>query len=324
MTCPKCGKILPDNSKFCGGCGTRLSSASNIDQPKDALYTTDPTEPDNIGLNTAKGKTNRGSSGKASNGKILAAIATGVFALVLLLTVSGVFGSKSDDSSEYDDGYEYENDADADYNEHENGDKQDNGAVAEAPYNQQRIEVVCNGSNGTLSLYTWREGEWVNELTVNAYLGKNGISYNKTEGDRCTPAGKYDLLYYIAIDPMDTALKFVQVESGDVWVCDPDSVSYNTLQSSSSAGDWDKAQTEDLYHKFSNNKSVACIMFSYNGDGLTNNSASYNGGSDIFIDGVGSNGNLTLGYGDIKITAYDMRMLLSYLNSDLHPYINIY
>ena len=46
-------------------------------------------------------------------------------------------------------------------------------------------------------------------------------------------------------------------------------------------------------------------------------------GSDIFIDGVGSKGNLTSGYGDIKITANDMLMLLGYLDSDKHPTLTV-
>ena len=63
--------------------------------------------------------------------------------------------------------------------------------------------------------------------------------------------------------------------------------------------------------------------FNYNGDGLRSDTAVSGKGSDIFIDGVGSKGNLTSGYGDIKITANDMLMLLGYLDSDKHPTLTV-
>lgn len=158
---------------------------------------------------------------------------------------------------------------------------------------------------------------------VTAYLGDNGVTWNKRDGDKATPAGEFDILYYIGINDRGSNLKYVPISDGDVWVCDPDSLYYNTMQRNSGTRDWDAAQAENLYRKFHDDYSAACIMFNYNGDGLRSDTAVSGKGSDIFIDGVGSKGNLTSGYGDIKITANDMLMLLGYLDSDKHPTLTV-
>ena len=202
------------------------------------------------------------------------------------------------------------------------GTRQDD--AAQAPYTQQKLELVSTGSRGTLTLSEWQEdGTWQELCSMTAYLGENGVTWNKRDGDKATPAGEYDILYYIGINDRGSKLKYVPVSDGDVWVCDQDSRYYNTMQRSGSAGDWDTAQAENLYRKFHDDYSAACIMFNYNGDGLQSGTATSGKGSDIFIDGVGSKGNLTSGYGDIKITANDMLRLLGYLDSDKHPTLTV-
>lgn len=202
------------------------------------------------------------------------------------------------------------------------GTGQDN--AAQAPYTQQRLKLVSSGSRGTLTLSEWQEdGTWRELCAVTAYLGDNGVTWNKRDGDKATPAGEFDILYYIGINDRGSNLKYVPISDGDVWVCDPDSLYYNTMQRNSGTRDWDAAQAENLYRKFHDDYSAACIMFNYNGDGLRSDTAVSGKGSDIFIDGVGSKGNLTSGYGDIKITANDMLMLLGYLDSDKHPTLTV-
>ena len=196
--------------------------------------------------------------------------------------------------------------------------------AAQAPYTQQKLELVSTGSRGTLTLSEWQEdGTWQELCSVTAYLGENGVTWNKRDGDKATPAGEYDILYYIGINDRGSKLKYVSVSDGDVWVCDPDSRYYNTMQRDSGARDWDTAQAENLYRKFHDDYSAACIMFNYNGDGLQSGTAVSGKGSDIFIDGVGSKGSLTSGYGDIKIAANDMLKLLGYLDSDKHPTLTV-
>ena len=43
----------------------------------------------------------------------------------------------------------------------------------------------------------------------------------------------------------------------------------------------------------------------------------------MFLDGVGANGNMYSGYGDIKISGSDMKKLLKLLEPSLNPIITI-
>ena len=190
------------------------------------------------------------------------------------------------------------------------------------PEVQQEIVVSCSGSTALLTLMEWEDGLWVERMRAQAHIGSNGISAQKQEGDRCTPAGTFDVLFCFSDQAQETDLPCVLVRSGDVWVCDPDSCFYNTLQNENiPEKDWDSS--ENMYDKFTKNRSVACIYFAFNGDGQTARSAAYNGGSALFLDGVGSAGKMDSGYGDIKISAADMTALLGSLDAGKHPVITI-
>ena len=191
----------------------------------------------------------------------------------------------------------------------------------------QQIFVEASGSSAQLSLLTYRNGEWVTDLTATAAIGSRGITYNKTEGDHMTPAGTFPLVFAFSSTEQDTKMPFVKINENSVWVCDPNSSFYNTLQSQTNpTRDWSdsKSSVEKMYVKFSKQSSSACLYFAFNGDGQTQYSAeNYNGGSALFLDGVGANGNLYSGYGDIKISAGDMKKLLKLLDPALNPTITI-
>lgn len=191
----------------------------------------------------------------------------------------------------------------------------------------QKIFVEASGSSAQLRLMTYREGEWVQELSTTAAIGSNGITYNKTEGDHMTPAGTFPLAFVFSDIAQDTKMPFVRIDDNSVWVCDPNSSFYNTLQSKHNPlRDWsdNKGSTEKMYVKFSKKSSSACIYFEFNGDGQTQYSAeNYNGGSALFLDGVGANGNMYSGYGDIKIAGNDMNKLLKLLDPSMNPTITI-
>lgn len=191
----------------------------------------------------------------------------------------------------------------------------------------QKIFVEATGSSAHLTLITYREGEWVEELSTTAAIGSNGITYNKTEGDHMTPAGTFSLGFVFSDSAQDTKMPFVKIDENSVWVCDPNSSFYNTLQSKNNpARDWSdsKGNVEKMNVKFSKKSSSACIYFEFNGDGQTQYSAeNYNGGSALFLDGVGANGNMYSGYGDIKISGSDMKKLLKLLEPSLNPIITI-
>jgi len=197
--------------------------------------------------------------------------------------------------------------------------------AASAPTDtRQVLQVSATGNTAVLTLSEQREdGTWEELCSMDAYIGRNGISENKTEGDMCTPAGTFHILYYISTQELNSNLDVVLTAEPDVWVCDPESAYYNTMQPAFDWADWDPNQTQDMCGKFSGSDSVACIVFDYNGDGMNGESADKNGGAGIFIDGIGENGDLSPGDGDIRITSEDMYTLLSCLDSGKNPCIVI-
>lgn len=193
---------------------------------------------------------------------------------------------------------------------------------AQTPTYTQELSVTSSGSTAVMTLRNWDNGQWNDIFTASACIGSNGVSTNKQEGDRCTPAGTFDIMFAFGTAARSLNIDYYQIQPGDVWVCDSNSIYYNTLQENDNYyKDWD--QMENLYDKFAMDRSVACIYFNFNGDGQYAGSAQSNCGSDLFIDGIGSAGNLTSGYGDIKISASDMVRLLELLDSSRNPRIVI-
>lgn len=189
----------------------------------------------------------------------------------------------------------------------------------------QKILVEATGSNATLTLWTYRDGQWEKDLSTTAAIGANGLTTDKTEGDHMTPEGTFPICFAFSIKEKNTMLYSKIIKEDSVWVCDPESIYYNTLQSKNNPQkDWaDKGGAENMYVKFSKGSSNACICFGFNGDGESAYSATPYAGSALFIDGVGENGNMNSGYGDIKISGKDMTKLLSYLCENDNPVITI-
>lgn len=189
----------------------------------------------------------------------------------------------------------------------------------------QKILVEATGNNATLTLWTYRDGQWEKDLSTTAAIGANGLTTDKTEGDHMTPEGTFPICFAFSTKEKNTMLYSKIIKEDSVWVCDPESVYYNTLQSKNDPyKDWaDKGGAENMYPKFSKGSSNACICFGFNGDGLSAYSATPYAGSALFIDGVGENGNMNSGYGDIKISGKDMTKLLSYLCANDNPVITI-
>ena len=93
------------------------------------------------------------------------------------------------------------------------------------------------------------------------------------------------------------------------------------ITNSASSRDWSKS--ENIYRQLSSGRSVAGIFFDYNGDGESADSATPGAGAALFLDGIGKSGDLTTGYGDIKISGEDMLRLLKALDQTLNPTIII-
>ena len=189
----------------------------------------------------------------------------------------------------------------------------------------QNIRVEASGNTAVLTLQHYQDGQWIQDFQTAAFIGSNGITEHKTEGDHKTPAGTFPICFAFSNTTQNTKLPFIKINEDSVWVCDSSSAFYNTLQSRSNVSrDWaDKGGCENMYVKFSKKSSTACICFGFNGDGQTAHSASANGGSVLFLDGVGPNGKMDSGYGDIKISSDAMSTILGLLDPTMNPKITI-
>lgn len=185
----------------------------------------------------------------------------------------------------------------------------------------QFIFAYCSGDSVTLTLYEKIENEWTEQMVIQGVCGKNGITYNKADGDGKTPAGEFDLTFCYGISKPDTKLDFQWVDTNTVWVNDPESEYYNTIQSTVIDGAWRSA--ESLYNGyFSNGEHNYCINIAANGDGITPGSAAPGKGSLITV--CGKTTPLTNTQGCIDISAEDMLSLLNLLDSSKNPEIIIY
>lgn len=92
--------------------------------------------------------------------------------------------------------------------------------------NNQIINVTnISGSKATLDF-------WENEVKIfstKAFIGKNGITNNKREGDGKTPIGKYNLGVAFGIHDKINFCNYVKINKNLHWVDDVDSKFYNQL-----------------------------------------------------------------------------------------------
>lgn len=182
----------------------------------------------------------------------------------------------------------------------------------------QFVLAELSGSSAVLRYYEKTPVGWELLYTFNATAGKNGISYSKAEGDNCTPAGEYEMLFCFGETVPNTQLDFFQTDSNSVFVDDSSSAYYNTLQLDDSSA-W--SSREDLHSRYFQNGYSTLIYIGYNGDGQTPNNATAGRGSMVTL--CGKSGTLGATGGCIDISSSDMTQLLSQLDSAQHPCIII-
>lgn len=184
---------------------------------------------------------------------------------------------------------------------------------------QQVVYVVkdANSNTGKLTLVEWIDGEEEILFEIDkVYLGKDGITASPSETKSATPKGTFALGFAFSDHSLDTKLDTRLITSGDVWVDDPYSNYYNTLQhGSTSNSKWSSA--ENTYYAFSSDVFDACILIEHNGDGYTKGVSGK--GSCIYISG--KNKDLSTSYGDVNISASQMKTLLSFLDEAKNPHI---
>ena len=117
------------------------------------------------------------------------------------------------------------------------------GAAAGA---DQVVVVRSSGSRATVRACSRTGDGYVTELgPFDGYVGRSGVSGNKSEGDGATPAGVFGLRsgFGVRSNP-GLAQGWMVVDDADVWVDDPASGLYNTHQRKPADGRW--ASAEDL------------------------------------------------------------------------------
>lgn len=70
----------------------------------------------------------------------------------------------------------------------------------------QKILVEATGSNATLTLWTYRDGQWEKDLSTTAAIGANGLTTDKTEGDHMTPEGTFPICFAFSTKEKNTII----------------------------------------------------------------------------------------------------------------------
>lgn len=180
--------------------------------------------------------------------------------------------------------------------------------------------VYADSKKGKLTLVDWSsEVPEKTFETKTVYFGMDGITDSPSEYKSATPKGTFRLGFAFSDEYLDTNLDTVDVTSGMVWVDDPSSDYYNTFQYGSTNNPPLWSSAENTYSIFKNDYNYACILIEHNGDGYTKGKSGK--GSAIYL--AGKESNVSKSYGDVNITAKDMRKLLSYLDESKNPYIVI-
>lgn len=109
----------------------------------------------------------------------------------------------------------------------------------------QLITVEAEGNNASIRLFTRTDGLWQAQpdMACSGFLGRNGSTADKQEGDGCTPLGLYSIGsgFYTKNAPA-TGLDLFQVTKDTYWVDDPSSQFYNQRVEGTENKDWKSAE----------------------------------------------------------------------------------
>lgn len=182
-------------------------------------------------------------------------------------------------------------------------------------YSQKLTVSASRGSSyATATLYEWKDGKWSETAEYDARVGANGIG-TASEGSRTSPAGTHKLGIVLAKGDVSTEMKTYQVTPQTGVISDTNSSYYNQIFERSNAPTL--SNFDVIYDEFSN----AAIFIEFNGDGFSQTDVVRGGGSAICVRG--KSGGLTSTYGDVDIASGDMSDLLSKLDPDKKPVIEL-
>lgn len=115
----------------------------------------------------------------------------------------------------------------------------------------QQLILVQYIDHSTCQLYAYQkgaDGKWEEEKSCSGYLGLNGVTMNKNEGDGCTPLGTFSLTEAFGVEdkPGRCKLPYRVVTRNVYWVDDPASPHYNQMVDETVSKDWISAQRLDM------------------------------------------------------------------------------
>ncbi len=108
---------------------------------------------------------------------------------------------------------------------------------------------VADSDRNSFSAYNNNEGKWRKILTCKVWFGYNGVTYNKVEGDKCTPKGIFDIGFAFGTDDIDTSYEYRKITSKSYWVDDFSSKYYNQWVEKDHIEncDWNSAEKLDSF-----------------------------------------------------------------------------
>lgn len=89
------------------------------------------------------------------------------------------------------------------------------------------IVVDSEGFSCNVYLYQKNDGVWSQIRNTYGYIGKEGITDNKTESDWGTPIGLYTLGFGFGTEEVDTNIEYRVINNNCYWIDDPSSPYYN-------------------------------------------------------------------------------------------------
>ena len=185
---------------------------------------------------------------------------------------------------------------------------------------EQKVTVIGEkgSSYATAVLYEWRNGKWEKLASYDAAVGSNGIG-DTVEGHSITPQGLHKLGVVLCEKTVNTNMNTYHVKSTTCVVDDPKSSYYNQIMEKSSVPSG--THYDNIGKGLTDGTTFATVYIEHNGNGFSSSGVVPEKGSAIGIRG--QNGELKPNYGDVDISAKDMKDLLSKLDANKHPMIEI-
>lgn len=190
------------------------------------------------------------------------------------------------------------------------------GAETGPDGHSQKLTVTASSgsSYATATFYEWKDGDWSEVTSYDACVGSNGIGTSR-EGSKISPEGTHELGVVLTKGNVDTDMETYSATQQTGVVSDTNSPYYNQIFEKQDVPN--QAKFDLTYDEFSN----AAIFIEFNGDGFSSDGVVSGAGSALFVRG--QSGSLSPTWGDVDISAGDMSDLLSRLDPNKKPVIEL-